>query len=87
MISWWFQINSYVFFHLWDESFQVIAILDRLKAEKEGMANEDEEFDLSNRSQGDQDTEGDDVDLDDDDDDGIIYVDWRICAAWSAPSC
>lgn len=55
-----------------DESLErgsrVIAILDRIKAEKK-VVDEDDELESSDRSQGDQDWEGDDPD------EGIIYVD------------
>ncbi|XVE67079.1 hypothetical protein DITRI_Ditri08aG0131200 [Diplodiscus trichospermus] len=55
-----------------DESLErgsrVIAILDRIKAEKKIAADEDEEFDSSDSPQDDKDWEGDDPD------DDIIYV-------------
>lgn len=51
-------------------TFQVIAILDRIKNEKEPKASkEGEQFDSSDASQDDRDWEGDDPDED------IIYVD------------
>lgn len=52
-----------------DNLFQVIAILDKIKAEKEIAADEEEEeFESSDSPQDDKDWEGDDPDED------IIYV-------------
>lgn len=53
-----------------DDSPQVIAILDRIKAGKKKEEDEDDgQFGSSNGSQDDRDWEGDDPD------EGIIYVD------------